>query len=163
TLVALALAYVHTVSLSQLILAALMGLLRSRRFRDLSIIIFALFGTICSFSNQLVARLFIPRGSNGEPPDLAATLAAAHLDQYLRWTPPGMAAQSIVLADRGDYLAAFPWLLGAALLVPVALFLWAVILDRGITSAESAGAGGGRRRRARAVVLAGNGAAIAHP
>src|SRR5215813_10910470 len=97
TLVALALAYVHTVSLSQLILAALMGLLRSRRFRDLSIIIFALFGTICSFSNQIIARLFIPRNPNGEPPDIGATLSAAHFDQYLRWTPPGMAAQSIAL------------------------------------------------------------------
>ncbi|HKB46150.1 MAG TPA: hypothetical protein VKC57_00530, partial [Ktedonobacterales bacterium] len=41
TLVALVLAYVHTVGFSQLILAALMGLLRSRRFRDLTVIVFA--------------------------------------------------------------------------------------------------------------------------
>src|SRR5262245_7944472 len=74
TLVALAIAYVHTVSLSHLVLAALMGLLRSRRFRDLSIIIFALFGTICSFSNQIIARLFTTGGSTGEPPDVGAAL-----------------------------------------------------------------------------------------
>src|SRR5262249_51034462 len=159
TLLALAAAYVHTVGLSQLVLAALMGLLRSRRFRDLSIIVFALFGTICSFSNQIVARLFTTGAPNGEPPDVGPALASAHLDQYLRWTPPGMAAQSIVLADRGDYLAALPWLLSAALLVPIALYLWAVILDRGITNAESAGAGGrrGRRRAPAAVALAANG------
>jgi ABC-2 type transport system permease protein len=73
-----------------------------------------------------------------------------------------MAAQSIVLADRGEYLAALPWLLGAALLVPLTLYLWAVILDRGITSAESAGAGGRRgRRRASAGGLASNGTGVA--
>src|SRR5262249_25008351 len=41
TVVALVAAYVHTVGFSQLVLAALMGLLRSRRYRDLAVVFFA--------------------------------------------------------------------------------------------------------------------------
>src|SRR6185437_2145823 len=57
TFAALAFAYIHIVSLSQLVLATLMGLLRSRRYRDLSIILFAFFGAACSFSSQLISYL----------------------------------------------------------------------------------------------------------
>jgi ABC-2 type transport system permease protein len=153
TLVALVLAYVHTVGFSQLMLAALMGLLRSRRFRDLTVIMFAVLGSICSLSGQLFPRIFVV-GARGVPQDPSVTLASAHLDQYLRWTPPGMAAQAIVDADRGDLAAALPWLLASFALVPLLLYLWAVFLDRGITNAETAGAPRARRRGA-ALVPAG--------
>lgn len=148
TAVALAAAYVHTVGMSQLVLAALMGLLRSRRFRDLTIIVFALIGSLCSVGSQLISRILVPRRGRGAP-DLNAALISLHLDQYLRWTPPGMAAQAIVTADQGDYLSALPWLLGSLLLVPVLLYAWAVVLDRGITNSESGtiSARRGRRRR----------------
>ncbi|MGZ3581354.1 MAG: hypothetical protein ACXWP6_01255 [Ktedonobacterales bacterium] len=156
TVVALLAAYIHTVGFSQLILAALMGLLRTRRFRDLTVIVFALFGSACSLGSQLVARSFIL----SDP----ASIERVDLATYLRWTPPGMAAQAIALANSGNILLALPWLLGSIILVPVLLWIWAVVLERGITSAESAGSDSRRRvRRPRptlAVSHAANGSAI---
>ncbi len=149
TAVALVVAYVHTVGFSQLILAALMGLLRSRRFRDLTVIVFAVLGSICSLSGQIFPRL-LGSGNIGTPgtsPDPNVLLASFHLDTYLKWTPPGMAAQAIVTANSGDPLGALPWLAGSLALIPILLTIWAVILDRGITSAESSGAGTSRARR----------------
>ena len=139
TVVALALAYVHTVGFSQLALAAFMGLLRSRRYRDLTIIVFALAGASCSLFQQ-----FAIRAINGD------TIAAAEnlrLAPYLQWIPPGMAAQAITLADGGDYLHALLWLAALAALTPVLFGVWAFVLDRGITTAESSGSAGGKRGR----------------
>lgn len=139
TVVALLAAYIHTVGFSQLILAALMGLLRTRRFRDLTVIVFALFGSAFSLGSQLVARSFII----SDP----TSIARVDLATYLRWTPPGMGAQAIVLANGGNVVSALPWLLASIILVPVLLWIWAVVLERGITSAESAGADSRRRTR----------------
>jgi hypothetical protein len=141
TAVALALAYVHIVTLSQLLLAALMGMLRSRRYRDLSIIFFVLVSTACSFTGQVISRV----AGAADP----SALAGLQIDRYVWWTPPGMAAEAISRANAGDYLIAGGWLVGLAALVPVALWAWAVVLDRGITTAETAGAAGGRRRARR--------------
>ena len=139
TIVALLAAYIHTVGFSQLVLAALMGLLRTRRFRDLTVIVFALLGSACSLGSQILSRsLFIGNHVSIEHVDLAS---------YLRWTPPGMAAQAIVLANRGNVLLALPWLLASVALVPVLLTVWAVVLERGITSAETAGSDSRRRGR----------------
>lgn len=139
TLVALALAYLLIVTTSQLLLAALMGILRSRRFRDLSVVFFALFGVSCALINQFVSRAMI-----GFQPNEFVSL---HLDRYLQWLPTGMGARAIVLADQGDPVAALPWLGMMLALVLVMVIVWAWVLDRGITTAESAG--GGVRRRAR--------------
>ncbi len=96
TLVALVFAYVHTVTLSQLLLAALMGMLRSRRYRDLSIILFVLVSTTCSFAAQIVPRVI----------DFAnpSALPSVQLDSYIWWTPPGMAAEAITQANAGNYV-----------------------------------------------------------
>ena len=143
TAVALVAAYIHTVSLSQLTLAVLMGLLRTRRYRDVSIVIFGLFGVACSFGSQFVARV-IPSltGANGAP-----QLAQVAVGPYLHWTPPGMAAQAIISASEGQYASALVWLGGSLLLIPLVLALWAWVLDRGITNAETAAGGGASRRR----------------
>ena len=167
TVVALAAIYVHVVSLSQLMLAALMGLLRTRRFRDITVIVFALLGSVCSFGSQILSRLLESFGRTAAGPSGSSALAL-HLDRYLQWTPPGMAAQAIVLADRGDYLAAAPWLAGSVVLIPVVLAIWAWVLDRGITSAESGGGGkrvrGRRGRGAASAAVAGvNGRAAVGP
>ncbi len=139
TIVALLAAYIHTVGFSQLILAALMGLLRTRRFRDLTVIVFALFGSVCSLGSQLVARSFII----SDP----TSIERIDLATYLRWTPPGMDAQAIILANSGNLIQALPWLLVSLALVPVLLWIWAVVLERGITSAESVGSDSRRRVR----------------
>lgn len=159
TLIALALAYIHTIGLSQLVMAALMGMLRSRRYRDLSIIIFAIIGGACSAFGQFAGRL-IP----GADPN---ALMQVRVDTYLQYTPPGMAARAISLATAGDYTTALLWLAGLAALVPVLLWLWAIILERGITSAETAGSAPSRRERrqtaaAHARVSALNGAQNSH-
>src|SRR5579862_521214 len=139
TVVSLALLYAHTVCLSQLALASLMGLLRSRRYRDLTIIVFALVGASCSFLQFGVGALF----TNFDP----NTLNHLHLDTYLQWLPPGMAARAISLADQGAFLPSLIWLAALAILTPVLLMVWAIVLDHGVTSAESGSVGGRVRRR----------------
>lgn len=147
TALALVIAYIHTVGFSQLVLAALMGILRSRRYRDLAVIVFAVAASFWSLGSQfLFGRVF--RHLSFAHPE---SLGAIHVDKYLQWSPPGMATRAIALADSGDIGRALVWLLAAGALVPVLLSVWARILERGITTAESAGASGrgkrGRRRR----------------
>lgn len=155
TVVALLAAYIHTVGFSQLILAALMGLLRTRRFRDLTVIVFALFGSACSLGSQLVARSFVI----SDP----ASIGQIDLATYLRWTPPGMGAQAIELANSGNVIQALPWLLGSLILVPVLLWMWALVLERGITTAESTGSDTRRRvRRKRLTPASASVSATAH-
>jgi ABC-2 type transport system permease protein len=137
TLVALVLAYVHTVSISQLVLAALMGVLRSRRYRDTAIVVFALLGASCSVAGQFVSRVL----TFGNSTDVASI----HIDRYLQFTPPGMAARAIQLGAAGDYALAAAWLLGLAALAPVVLYVWSIVLERSITTAESAGSAPSRR------------------
>ncbi|HET8909317.1 MAG TPA: hypothetical protein VFN11_20355 [Ktedonobacterales bacterium] len=143
TLAALLLAYVLIVTISQLILAALMGILRSRRFRDLTIVLFALFGVSCALIDQVASRALF----NFQP----GAFSELHLDRYLQWTPTGMAARAITLANQGAYLDALPWLGMMVAIIPVLVTLWALVLDRGITTAESAGSGPRRWRRRRGV------------
>jgi hypothetical protein len=151
TMVALALVYVLIVTTSQLLLAALMGILRSRRFRDLMVVFFALFGVSCALINQFVSRAMI----GFRPGDFATW----HLERYLQWFPTGFGARAIILADQGNYVAALPWLGVMLALAAVMLVVWAWVLERGITTAESAGAGVRRRsRRGRAGVAVAGGA-----
>lgn len=140
---ALLLLYVHTIGLSQMIVAGLIGLLRSRRYRDLSIVIFALMSVACSLSGQFATTLLQHAGHG-------ALLSRLDIGRYAQWTPPGMAARAIILAHQGETLAALPWLALLLALTPLLLAAWAWTLDRGVTSPETAG-GGGRARRARAI------------
>jgi ABC-2 type transport system permease protein len=143
TVLALLLAFVHIVGFSQLVLAALMGLLRSRRYRDLMIVVFAVLGTSCWLIEQFVfSRLnLVLRGAD------ISTLEHLQVDRYAQWLPTGMAARAITLADQGQYLLAVAWLLLLAVLVPALLILWALVLNRSLASAETAG--GTTRRRVR--------------
>ena len=54
TIVAVLIFYTQVVGMSQLVLAVLMRTLQSRRFRDLSIILIALFSSSCYLFQQLV-------------------------------------------------------------------------------------------------------------
>ncbi len=140
---ALLVAYIHIVGLSQLVLACFMGLLRSRRYRDMSIILFALFGSACSIGQQVIARnLAVFDFRHGDP------FASIHLAQYLQFAPPGMDGRAIVLASQGDWWQALGWLAVSALLTAPLLWLWMVALERGIAMAESGGGSGSRARRA---------------
>lgn len=136
---ALFIIYIHIIGLSQLVLAAFMGLLRSRRYRDLTIILFALFGSICSIGQQVAARQIGHFDSH--------FFASIHLAQYLRFTPPGMAGWAITRANDGDWLTALGWLAASAVLLVPLLWLWMVVLERGLATAETAGASTRRARR----------------
>jgi ABC-2 type transport system permease protein len=145
SIAALLLLYVHTVGLSQMTVAGLVGMLRSRRYRDLSVVIFALMSVACSLGGQFATTLL-------QHADAVNLLGRLPIGRYVQWLPPGMAAQAIIHASVGDTSGALPWLLALAALTPVVLAAWAWTLDRGVTSAESAGSGGGGgARRARAM------------
>lgn len=139
TLPALIAAYIHIVGLSQLVLATFMGLLRSRRYRDMTIILFALFGSLCSLSQQLIVR-HIGRFDRN-------FFASIHLAQYLRFTPPGMAGWAITRANSGDWAGALGWLAASAVLTIPLLWLWMIVLEHGLATAETAGGNARRVRR----------------
>lgn len=143
--VALALLYVHITGLSQMTVAALVGMLRSRRYRDLSVVIFAVMSVACSLSGQFATTLI-------RHVDSVDLLGRLDIGRYAQWTPPGMAAQAIVQANAGAPLSALVWIVALLALTPILLSVWAWTLDRGVTSPESAGsARASRSARARAV------------
>lgn len=144
SIAALLLLYIHTIGLSQMTVAGLVGMLRSRRYRDLSVVIFALMSVVCSLSGQFATTLI-------QHADAADLLGRLPVGRYVQWLPPGMAARAIIHASVGDTSGALPWLLTLAALTPILLAAWTWTLDRGVTSAESAGSGGGGARRARAM------------
>ena len=147
TVVALGLLYIHVVGASQFTLAVLVGLLRSRRYRDLSIIIFALMTVACSLSGQFATTLL--RHIQG-----VQFLGRLDLGHYLQWSPPGMAARAIIAANTGHALGALLWLLALFALTPVLFGAWAWVLDRGVTTPEGGSSATRKRRRAPATAAA---------
>lgn len=143
-LVAILIFYAQVVGISQLVLAFLMRTLQSRRFRDLSIILVALISSSCYIVQQILFR------SIGNGGNITESLAHASFSTYLQWFPPGMAARAIQQAYLGNWGASLLWLvvsLGACILV---LYLWTVVLERGLSTPEVGGAVRARRpRRAR--------------
>jgi ABC-2 type transport system permease protein len=138
--------YVQMVGTSQLILALLMRTLQSRRFRDLSIILVALFSSSCYLFQQLALR------------GLGSEHLLDHLEQqpfspYLQWFPPGMAARTIQQAVSGNWGTSYVWL--SILLVGsiVVLYLWQLVVERGLTAAESGGTVRTRQAKAGPAVL----------
>ncbi len=132
--------YVQIIGISQLVLALLMRVLQSRRFRDLSIIIIALFSSSCYLLQQLLARTL--GGSN-----IVYGIQNLHVSAYLQWLPPGMAAQTIQQAYEGNWGMSFVWL-GALLILSVfVLYLWQAVVERGLTADSSGGSVRVRQRR----------------
>ncbi len=138
TVAALALAYVHTVTLSQLALAALMGLLRSRRYRDLALLASAALAVAITVLAQVLLASFRHVS--------ARAILDAPIDRYLQWTPPGMAARAISMAATGQYRSALVWLAALSLLAVALVVLWSRMLDHTLMSAET---GRVRHRRLR--------------
>lgn len=132
--------YIQVVAVSQLVLALLMRTLQSRRFRDLSIIIIALFSSSCYLIQQVVIRGL---GTT----NIRESLQHATISPYLQWLPPGMAARAIQQAYIGNWGISFVWLLALALVSMVLLYLWQLIVENGLSSASSEGSVRTRRRR----------------
>lgn len=140
--------YVQVVAVSQVVLALLMRVLQSRRFRDLSIILIAFFSSSCYLIQQVVIR-----GLGAA--NIIDGLRHARISPYLQWLPPGMAARAIQQANAGQWGMSFVWLAALAAISVVLLFVWQQIVERGLTAANSEGNVRVRRRKGAAV--AGNG------
>jgi ABC-2 type transport system permease protein len=143
--------YVQVIGMSQLVLALLMRVLQSRRFRDLSIIIVALFSSSCYLFQQLAFRGL---GSGG----FVTNLNHMTISSYLQWLPPGMAARAIQQAMVGNWGMSALWLAALLVISVLVLYLWQLVVERGLNSPES---GGVQRVRRRRVVRAAN--AVIHP
>jgi ABC-2 type transport system permease protein len=143
-LLAMLVFYMQIIGTSQLVLALLMRTLQSRRFRDLSIIIFVLFSSFCSLLSQLISRISVGRSGSFN----IEALKHLGFSSYLQWFPPGMVARSIEQAAHDNWGAGFAWLtvsLGVSVLV---LYLWQVVVERSLSSPEGSSGARVQYRRA---------------
>jgi ABC-2 type transport system permease protein len=122
---------------SRALLTALSRQLRSRKARDLVIVLVSVTALAFNLALQVGARLV----GRLEQADLEALRPLA---RALGWLPPGLAARALVDAGQGRLLAATAELLGAALAVALLGWWWWRSLDRVLTTAEPTS-----RRRAR--------------
>ncbi len=124
---AVALLLGHMLIIGQLALAAGSGLLRSRRFRDIGLVVMSLLGSSCYFLNravgEAVGNIGIERLSSLRP------LLA------LQWLPPGAAARAIERAAAGEWPIALLWLLYCAALLAGLAALWWRLAARRVTGA----------------------------
>jgi ABC-2 type transport system permease protein len=116
---------------SRALLTALSRQLRSRKARDLVILLVSVTALGFNLALQVGARL----AERLERADLEGLLPLARV---LGWLPPGLAARALVDAGQGRLLAATVELLGAALAVALLGWWWWRSLDRVLTTAEPA-------------------------
>ncbi len=132
--------YIQVVGVSQLVLALFMRILQGRRFRDLSIIIIAVFSSSCYLIQQFVlggTRIL----------HLYDNLKSASFSPYLQWLPSGVAARSITQAVQGNWGASIASL-GLLLVTSVlSLYLWQFVLERSLSASEVGGSARARNRR----------------
>ncbi len=132
--------YVQLVAVSQLVLALLMRTLQSRRFRDFSIIIIAVFTASCYLAQQIAlggSRIL----------HLYENLQAGSYSPFLQWLPSGYAATAIkqaVLGNWGLSLGALGLLFALSI---VFLYLWQLVLERSLSASETGGSARVRKQR----------------
>lgn len=124
--VALLLAYVLMVLSSQILITVLGGILASRRFRDVLIVLGALLGSSCYLLQQGARTLF----ERFVEPQQFESL---QLLPVLRWMPGGSQAQSIVSAASGDWGGAIVWLGYGLLWAAALMWIWWHVSMRLIT------------------------------
>jgi len=139
TLLVVVVFYIAMVAISQLILALLMRVLQSRRFRDLSILIITLFGSSCYFFNRFAfdANNLL---------NITTALGNKSFSPYLQWLPSGVAAGVVRAASQGDWVGSFALLALLLVIAAVALYLWQQVLERSMSASER-GAARSRRQR----------------
>ena len=115
--------------LARFVTTGLAGLLRSRRGRDLAVLlilpIFALYEAFV----QIVPRL------TAEGKLTAASFAG--VDSWLRWIPPGLAAHAVLDASDGHAGTAMARLALLAAVIVVLGWLWVVSLSRSLVSVDT--------------------------
>ncbi len=140
SLLAMLVFYVQLVAVSQLVLALLMRTLQSRRFRDLSIIIIALFSASCYLIQQLAI-------GGSHILQLYQNLQSGSYSPYLQWLPSGYAASAIKQAVLGNWGLSFAQLGLLLALSIVFLYLWQMVLERSLSASETGGSARTRNRR----------------
>lgn len=128
------------VVLSRLVAAALSGLLRSRRGRDIGIVLTTVVALSFQLINPLMQR-FLHTGRSGEA-------ALSSLAGPFRWTPPGLLASTPALVQRGEALSALLRLLLVAGLIVGGAALWERLVGLSLVRVDTGGRG---RRRATAL------------
>lgn len=119
---ALSLFLFHTLSLSQALLLIGSGALRSRRFRDISILFATLFGIVYYVST----RALLPRLAEVD----WGTYLHSRPWQLLTFLPPGLAAHAAGSAQSGEYGAAFGWIFLLFLITMITLAVCERILKK---------------------------------
>ena len=130
-LLALLLTYAHAVLIGQLVITAVGGILQSRRFRDLAIVVGSLLGVSCYFFQVGFTRL---------TETLSAMVTAEQLGAFsplaaLQWLPTGAAARAIEQASAGLWAASLLWLGYSAVLLLLLTWVWWRLLIR-LTTGE---------------------------
>ncbi len=119
--------------------AALMGLAnRSRRGRDLSVLVVALAGVTLWFGSQSIGPIM--EASKNEHGNAIIDAMA--------WTPPGWAARAVLHARAGDPLAALPWVVALFATGLVLVASWARLTARLLVGSARHEAGRTRHERA---------------
>jgi ABC-2 type transport system permease protein len=134
-LLAVLIFYVQMIGMSQLVIALLSRMLQNRRLRDLSVIIVI----IISAGGYLSQFVFENKGFIG-------ALTSGSLIGYLQWLPPGLAARAIQQAAMGNWGIGFADLAALAALDVLVLYLWQLVIERGLSSPEIGGVQQTRRR-----------------
>jgi len=137
TLLVLVVFYFVIVGISQLVLALLMRTLQSRKFRDISVIIIALFGSSC----YLLQRFAL--GANSIL-NFGATLNRGGFSPALQWLPSGVAATAIRAASQGNWAISFAMVGLLLVIAGVAMYLWQIVLERSMAASET---GASRRKK----------------
>lgn len=130
---AVALEFALCVLVARALTTALSRWLRSRRVRDLTIVIVSLGALSLNLGVQVLVR-------STRPSRLADLDWLRSLGRALGWLPPGLAARAMATAGRGGSLpAATLELAGAAVTVLVLAWWWYASLRRVLTTVESSG------------------------
>lgn len=114
---------------SRAVTTTMAGLLRSRKARDLSVLLVAIFGLGFRLVAQFSSVLFEPRHR-------------AAVDTAARWvslTPPGLAGRAMAEASSGHAGTALVALLGAVLFAVLIGWWWWAVLDNLLTTADTSG------------------------
>jgi ABC-2 type transport system permease protein len=128
-LVAVALQVLFCIALARLVTTGLAGLLRSRRGTDV-----AAFAVVPIFALYEAFAQVVPRLA-AEGKITAATFA--HIDRWLRWLPPGLAAHAIGDASAGRVGTGLLLLaLLAAIIIAIA-WLWVRTLSRALVTMDT--------------------------
>ena len=132
-ILAILLCYGHMVLIGQFISVAIGGVLQSRRFRDVAIIIFSLLGSSCYFINlafQSGIERLMDSLSPGQEDAVAESFANFQPLNILQWFPTGAPARAVEQALAGSWLMALVWLVYSAVLLAALTWVWFQLMNR---------------------------------